>query len=863
MKLFLKSNRAITVAMMAVSAFCVNAETIFVAPGGDDAAPGPKTKPVASISRALQLADSHSRVIRLAPGTYELAETVMLSDRNSGLRLEAEDSARPPVLSAGRRLSGWEVGADGFWRVKLDPKWRISQLYVNGERRLRPFLPRKSYFKIGAKFGTPPGVRPTRFYARAGDLPAIFNEIDRVEFCVFHYWSMSRVPMKAYDSKTRLVTLTGGVSRPGNCDLTDEFWYRLDNVREALGEVPGEWYQERNGTLVYVPRKGETLKNTEIVAPRLERIVNIEGTSDVTFKNIVFAHALWNMPPEGHAARQAENGQGTWAVGVVRSKNIVFDGCVFRNHGGGGLEFGRAAVGCIARNCEFFDLGSGGVHVGPGQEVGKPQDSSLDFAKTKREDYAFGCMVTNCLIVSGGRVQPGAVGVWITHAPRTRVVGNTIRDFYYSGVSVGWKWALGENSTWSNEISDNVIGQIGQGVLSDLGGIYNLGTQPGTVFRGNYIYDVTSSRYGAYSIYFDSGSGGLSVSNNLVRGGDVSWFMARISASNRVENNVFLDAKRYPLCPLQRTPDSSPSVVCRNIICWQDGSLMPEARGRDTIVCTGNFCRRGKSRLGPVYAGFSESENLLIDKGGRQVEIPSSSPAVAGGFKPFSLDAAGCRQQSRTRKLPAPPAVFPPAPPKDEKVFSEDFELIEAGAQWKVWDYHPVSAPCTVSDERAASGRKSFCVVDNAKGYGPWLETFVYRSSGKASVSFDLLMEKGARPHFETRDSDAICLARGPFLAVDEDGRFRAANGAVLGEAVYGKWIHVEFECELGRSAPKTYKVRLAVEGEKAARVFENQWMHPEFHSFAWFGFLGLSQGGERYFVDNFKISPPDSGMAR
>ena len=69
-------------------------------------------------------------------------------------------------------------------------------------------------------------------------------------------------------------------------------------------------------------------------------------------------------------------------------------------------------------------------------------------------------------------------------------------DFYYSAISIGWTWGYGNALAKGNIVEFNHIHNIGVKsdgdgpILSDMGGIYTLGKQPGMIIRSNIFHTL-------------------------------------------------------------------------------------------------------------------------------------------------------------------------------------------------------------------------------------------------------------------------------------------------------------------------------------------------------------------------------------
>ena len=138
---------------------------------------------------------------------------------------------------------------------------------------------------------------------------------------------------------------------------------------------------------------------------------------------------------------------------------------------------------------------------------------------------------------------PGAVAVWLGQVQDCAVIHNDISYFRYTGVSAGWTWsATRETPVRRNRISYNRLHHLCRGELNDMGGIYLLGSQPGTQITGNVIHDVQcytgASGYAGAGIYTDAGASEMLIKNNLIFNCSSYAFDATIARNNSITNNI-------------------------------------------------------------------------------------------------------------------------------------------------------------------------------------------------------------------------------------------------------------------------------------------------------------------------------------
>ncbi len=573
---------------------------LFVAPDGNDAwsgalpapAPDGKDGPLAGVARARDLLRERRRAhgapftstVTLRGGTYGLDEPLVFTPEDSGSAgapiVYRAYSGETPALSGGRRITGWRqdsVSGQACWSVILPEVksglWNFTQLFVNGERRQRPRLPKTGFFHFADRRPTdfPDGLvrygnGPTHAYYRPGDL-RLFRNVTDVKLLTYNAWYETHHRLKSVDEREQRVDFqsrgfSGGYTGEGSR-------YVVDNVFEAL-DTPGDWYLDRpTGTLYYLPLPHETLDTTEIVAPRLTDLVRFAGTESapvhhIRFERLAFEHAEWDYAPDFAGSLQAAD-RVPGAIQFDWAEHCTLFDCRVAHVAQYAVDIRRGSHANSVVACVLEDLGAGGVRVGneglPG--VDGVYDAEIVAAKP------MAATIADCTIRDGGKLFPSAVGVWIGNAGWNSVLHNHIFNLSYTGISCGWIWGYAPSRTVGNRIEGNHVHHIAwDRLLHDLGGIYTLGRQPGGRIRNNTVHHV-----GGNGIYLDEGSSEFLVERNLVHDVDCVGFTLHYGQDNEVRHNVFALSGIAHLTPAAMETHRS-MVYHHNAVVWINGSVL-------------------------------------------------------------------------------------------------------------------------------------------------------------------------------------------------------------------------------------------------------------------------------------------------
>lgn len=535
---------------------------------------GPPLSEVLSRIRELrnrgQIPTNATATIILHNGNYQLTEPLQVQAEDSGseaspLIIEAAPGEHP-VLSGGVQISGWtksdkkvrglpSVARGNIW-VADAPKiygtvLNFRQLWVNGQRAVWAREPNDGDMHRLAGWDKTNQIAVIPSAALKG-----IKTPERLEMVIDQVWEIAVLRINSIRVKgtNDFIAFRQPESKiefmhpwpPVIVNTNYRAPFFLENAIQFL-DSPGEWFEDLNaGKIYYWPRAGEDMAQATVIAPALETLVQINGSpgkpvSNVQFAGISFAFTTWLRPSEqGHVPLQAgmfmldahklvpkgtpyhprlDNvawiGRPPAAVSVRDGNHIWFENCTFENTASAGLDLNRTHNDLV-QGCKFHDIGGNGIQLGNFSETNTethvPWNPSDDREVCSNERIADN-VITGC-----GREDPGCCGIAAGYVRDTKIEHNDLSALPYTGISVGWGWTKMTNAMRDNLIFANRVHHIGQ-LLGDLGGIYTLSAQPGTVIAENAVDDMEPSQFVPdpehwYYIYLDEGSSFTTVRDN-------------------------------------------------------------------------------------------------------------------------------------------------------------------------------------------------------------------------------------------------------------------------------------------------------------------------------------------------------------
>jgi hypothetical protein len=851
--------------------------TLHVAPDGRDGGGGTLASLAGArdaIRKAREAGDSSEARVIFADGTYSLSEATVFEPRDSGVTYEAAAGANV-IITGGRKI---EVSMkDGMWIAKVDPAWRFEGLWVNGQRARRARTPNEGFIQAMGQPQKPPGdAKPTgdagktllaiepQYAQPLSELSA--EERQDVNVLVYFSWDMARHRLQNGAADGTL-QFTGPLQR-AFFSLAPFHNMRLENYRAAL-DAPGEWFLARDGTLSHIPRKDETVR--DVWAPFAPQWLVMRGdpkknefVSRLTFRGLKFRHQAWTTPEGGAFFGQAE-AKLMAAIEADGAREIAFENCEFAHTMTTAAWFRSGCRDITLRKCHIHDLGAGGV------KIGDPVVSKDGLEHTSH------VLVENTIIQSGGRVFPGGIGATIFHASDCTLRHCDIGDFFYSAVSIGWTWGYKPTPCARNTVEFCHLHHLGWAEMSDMGAVYTLGPQPGTVIRNCHVHDIGCAAYGGWGLYNDEGSTGIVWENNLVHDTQDGGYHQHYGRGNVIRNNIFAFQKEVQI--RRSKPEEFLAFTFENnIVLFSEGRLFGhiDKNWFDGRVAV-NRNVYWKADGGPFdFAGRTwdewrffghDAEGVVADpmfvapeKG--DWTLRPESPALKLGFKPFDWRLAGVTGDEAWRKLAARdfgPMRFGIKPKAPALKVADGFEGTAVGGKPSQAQGRYKKGPIIrVVGEGAAQGTRCLQLTDGSDiepAFEPHFYYLANHERGVTRVAFDVKLGPGYHFQHEWRDNTVIgskAYQTGP--TIDFKGGVLSSGGRKLADFAANEWLRVELSAKIGEDRDDTFDLTLTLPGKQPQRFEKLPFATRSMKKLDWVGFISPGRVAAKAWLDEIEI---------
>ncbi len=514
---------------------------------GSDGNDGSEAKPFQTIQRARDAVREINGdmtgdiTVYLRGGLYPLTEPVQFNEADSGSNgFHVVYRAYPgeePVISGGVPVTGWTLydEAKNIYRATMEDPVKTRSLFVNGVRAAR-----------ARDNGTLPGVfspikennKNVGFSVLESDM-ANWKNIEDVEAvyqsgfvttrCTVHSRTQNGAAVELLMKQPAWENQQGRVG-----EKAPDY---IENAYELLDEE-GEWYldntgaiDEKNGpgTFYYKPRAGEDMSTAEVVAPVLEELFVIKGSSldnpvkNMQFYGLTFAHTTYMRPStnlgfngnQSNILSKIEGApfQSTTTPAQMHMETVLdslVERCNFTKAGAAGLNIVFGSQDNLVQGCTFIDIAGSGLQVGRVyEEMGT--DDNEDNNPIDPRAWLRNNDVLNNYFDTIGVDFISAVGIFAAHPIDMDISYNEICNTTYSGITTGWNWGNADSADRNTHITHNYLHDT---MLKgeDGGAYYHLGTSYDLYITDNHFVNQVHP-YGA--VYLDNGTSNATVENNV------------------------------------------------------------------------------------------------------------------------------------------------------------------------------------------------------------------------------------------------------------------------------------------------------------------------------------------------------------
>ncbi len=501
--------------------------TIYVAVNGNDSNTGTKSKPVATVQKAIEISRTSAiKKIVINEGDY-FDVSAEITEADSGLHISG-DPGKTVKLMGGIVFGNWQQNGEWIEAQVPDSLWPeldFRILIVNDTLRDRARLPETGAFNHKSEW-------PHQWQSSQGgwsqkptydDLTTLFYDqgdigpwldVKNAELTVFHAWDDSYVGLAGIDTVNHSLRFSNQATHPAGAYAS---WagektrqYIVWNIREGM-KRPGQWYVDRtNRKIVYWPFGHEKTEQLKILVPTQNHIFEIKDNTDgITIENLQLSCAGAQIRNTGYATVNI-----TGAVLAGKVKNLTLENLLIKNVAGWAVK----TIGSDVKisDCELSYTGAGGLYM-TGDRI----------------------TVERCGVHDLGKLYFGAVGIF-GGGNDNKISHCELYNIPYCAINGIGKHSVAEY---------NLIYNFKQ-TMVDGGAIYMYGGDS-TIYRHNAVLAPKGNKTEGWTYYFDELSVNCIMDNNLALNTIVPVHH-HMADKITMTNNIFIDEGRqkisYPLC---------------------------------------------------------------------------------------------------------------------------------------------------------------------------------------------------------------------------------------------------------------------------------------------------------------------------
>lgn len=477
--------------------------------GNDTTGNGTAGNPWASMEKArdyirtnnLNLGMTDDIIVNLAPGTYNVASTIVFTDADSGSNghyVIYKSSGVPGSahLVGSQQITSWTLHAGNIYKSYVGTGWTFNTLYENDKRSTMARYPNRTSTKSSfAPYLSSEGVAASKsiLQYKAADMNPAGWDLSDAQVVIWsgdkYDWFTDTVPITSVDTATRQLTLahdtTYHIYGGGSLPHQDGSRYFIQGSLDLLDQ-PGEFYLDSStGYLYYWARDG-AIGSQSIRAPKMQTILSVQGASETVRASYLQFEGLTVEQsdfPSWYATRNSTAPANAGMIDLQNTDHIAILSTNVKNSGLDAIRMLGYNQNNTVSSSSIEHTGHYGIHL-HGKTPGTPGTSDVNKNN----------LFTNNHIGYVGELVGHGAGVYLESSGGNEISYSTIHDsprylITWNSPSTG----LANNLTYTkNNVFKYLKLYNGTQDSGDTGSVYSFSSSRNTVpYNANTVEQVT------------------------------------------------------------------------------------------------------------------------------------------------------------------------------------------------------------------------------------------------------------------------------------------------------------------------------------------------------------------------------------